>query len=70
MKFSEMPYVRPDLEALRQAAETAVTALDAASSAQAQLDAYEAYEKAAATAQTMGNLCYIRHTIDTRDTFY
>ena len=36
MKFSEMPYVRPDLEALRQAAETAVTALDAASSAQAQ----------------------------------
>lgn len=70
MKFSEMPYVRPDLEALRQAAETAVTALDAASSAQAQLDAYEAYEKAAATAETMRSLCYIRHTIDTRDTFY
>ena len=70
MKFSEMPYVRPDLEALRQAAETAVTALDAAPSAQAQLDAYEAYEKAAATAQTMASLAYIRHTIDTKDPFY
>ena len=70
MKFPEMPYVRPDLEALRQAAETAVTALDAAPSAQAQLDAYEAYEKAAATAQTMASLAYIRHTIDTKDPFY
>ena len=70
MKFSEMPYVRPDLDALRQAAETAVTALDAAPSAQAQLDAYEAYEKAAATAQTMASLAYIRHTIDTKDPFY
>lgn len=70
MKFSEMPYTRPDLEVLRQAAETAVAALDGADSAQTQLEAYQAYEKAAATAQTMSNLCYIRHTIDTKDPFY
>ena len=70
MKFSEMPYTRPDLDALRRAAETAVAALDSATSAQAQLEAYRAYETAAATAQTMCSLCEIRHTIDTRDPFY
>ena len=70
MKFSEMPYTRPDLDVLRRAAETAVAALDSATSAQAQLEAYRAYETAAATAQTMCSLCEIRHTIDTRDPFY
>ena len=70
MKFSEMPYTRPDLDVLRRAAETAVAALDSATSAQAQLEAYRAYETAAATTQTMCSLCEIRHTIDTRDPFY
>ena len=70
MKFSEMPYTRPDLDVLRRAAETAVAALASATSAQAQLEAYRAYETAAATAQTMCSLCEIRHTIDTRDPFY
>ena len=39
MKFSEMPYTRPDLDALAQASAQAVAALDGAETAQAQLEA-------------------------------
>ncbi len=70
MKFSEMPYVRPELETLRTLAAETVAKLDAAETAQAQLDALMAYEKAAKTAATMASIASIRHTINTKDAYY
>ena len=70
MKFSEMPYVRPDLEALKQLTAEVVAKLDAAETVQEQLDAYAMFEKASKSATSMGTIAYIRHTIDTRDEFY
>ena len=70
MKFSEMIYVRPDMEALQAKTEETVKRLAEAANAQEQLDAYYAFEKAAKTAETMGTIAYIRHSIDTRDAFY
>lgn len=70
MKFSEMPYSRPDMEAL--AAETTQTleAMKAAPNAAGQIAAYDAYEKKMQTAGTMQQIAYIRHTINTKDEFY
>ena len=70
MKFSQIPYTRPDLQALRQLTDSVVARLDGAASAQEQLEAYAAFEKASKSVETMSTLVYIRHTIDTRDAFY
>ena len=70
MKFSEMQYVRPDLDALKALTERTVEALAGAKSADEQLEAYYGFEKASKTVETMANIAYIRHTIDTRDEFY
>ena len=70
MKFSEMPYTRPDLDALKAAAAAVVEKLDNAQTAQEQIDAVYAFEKASKTVQTQGSIAYIRHTINTKDEFY
>ena len=70
MKFSEMPYTRPDLEALKAKAADVVAKLTNAETAQAQIDAFYEFEKASKTAQTQGSIAYIRHTINTKDEFY
>lgn len=70
MKFSEMQYVRPDLELLKALTDRTVEALKGAKSAQEQMEAYYEFEKAYKTVETMANIAYIRHTIDTRDEFY
>ena len=70
MKFSEMPYVRPDPEQLKALALQTVADLDSAGSAEAQAELYYTFEKAEKTLETMCTLAYIRHSIDTRDEFY
>lgn len=70
MKFSQMPYTRPDLTELKVQVERTVARMDAATTAQEQLDAYYAYEKVSNSVLTMVNIAHIRHTIDTRDPFY
>lgn len=70
MKFSDMPYVRPNMERLQTIAAEVTEKLKSAGSAKEQLDAYREFEKASETAQTMGSIAYIRHTIDTKDEFY
>ena len=70
MKFSEMPYVRPDLEQLKALAQQTVAGLDNAASAAQQADLFYIYEKAEKTVETMSAIAYIRHSIDTRDEFY
>ena len=70
MKFSEMPYSRPDMEALAAATTQTVEAMKAAPNAAGQIAAYDAYEKKMQTAGTMQQIAYIRHTINTKDEFY
>ncbi len=70
MKFSEMPYVRPDVEAV--CAKYAVLAQEVAEAkdAEAVFAAITAYNDLAIEYMTMESLCYIRHTINTQDEFY
>mgnify|MGYP003293600433 CR=1 FL=1 len=70
MKFSEMKYVRPDMEVLRQAAAKAVDAIANAANADEAAEAYLSWDKAGGSYATMNSLCYIRHTINTEDKFY
>lgn len=70
MKFNNMKYERPDMEALTKKSEEAAGLLKNASSAQEAVNAYLMWDKAAADFATMNGLCYIRHTINTEDEFY
>lgn len=70
MKFSEMPYVRPDLAAFQAKAEEIAQKIAGAASAQEQIDAVLAFDQVQAEMSTATSLAYVRHTIDTRDAFY
>ena len=70
MKFSEMPYSRPDMEMLAKATTETLAAMKAAPDAAGQIAAYDAFEKKIQTAGTMQQIAYIRHTINTKDEFY
>ena len=70
VKFSEMPYIRPDPEQLKVLAQQTVAGLDNAASATQQADLYYTYEKAEKNLETMSTIAYIRHSIDTQDEFY
>ena len=70
MKFSEMPYQRPDIPALREKLEALRARIEGAQSAD---EAERAYRESDALSQqyaTATSLAYIRHSIDTRDAFY
>ena len=70
MKFSEMPYTRPDTEALKQQMQALTDALKAApdyETARALFLREQELEKHLSTASTLAE---IRHSIDTRDAFY
>ena len=70
MKFSEMPYVRPDLAAFQAKAEEIAQRIAGAASADAAEEAYRAFDKIQGEVNTALSLAYVRHTIDTRDAFY
>ena len=70
IKFSEMPYARPDLEAVKGEYTALTERLKAAKSyeeARAAFLEMEALEKRVGTQSTLAS---IRHSIDTRDAFY
>lgn len=69
MKFSEMPYSRPDMDGLAATTARTLEAMKAAANADGQIKAYDAFEKKMQTAGTMQQLAYIRHTINTKDEF-
>ena len=69
MKFSEMPYTRPDLDALREKMDDIVRRIESAESAAAQIEAFEEYQTLSRQVQTSMTLAYVRHTIDKRDEF-
>ena len=70
MKFTEMPYQRPDLEALRTQADSILRRIEGASSAQEAADAYRDFDAISEDVTTNLSLAYVRHTIDTKDEFY
>ena len=70
MKFSEMKYVRPDMDNIRSEAEKIALAIENADSAEKARAAYDEFSAAADNFSTMFNLSMIRHTIDTTDKFY
>ena len=70
MKFEEMQYRHPDVEALKgQLADLTRRLEQAETYAQAKA-AFLEEEKLSRSLSTMNNLAYVRHSIDTRDTFY
>lgn len=70
MKFSEMPYARPDTEALKKQFASLTEQLKAAGDySQAKAIFLEA-DKLMRSLETVASLAHIRHSIDTRDEFY
>ena len=70
MKFSEMPYKRPDPEAVKSELAALTERLkNAADYAEARAVFLEK-EEMEKEVDTMGTLAYVRHSIDTRDEFY
>ena len=70
IKFKDMPYQRPDLAKTKETAAALTERLAGASSYEEAREVFlqhEAYQRELSTLQT---LAYIRHSIDTRDTFY
>ena len=70
MKFSEMQYTRPDLEAVKGEITALVGALNAAEDYAAAREAFLAMDRLNRRVQTQVTLVSIRHSIDTRDAFY
>lgn len=70
MKFSEMPYERPDIEALSKEAGEIIKRVTEAKNAQEQLEAHRAFNKRIRKVLDMSTLAHIRNTINTEDPFY
>ena len=70
MKFSEMPYERPNIDEIKGALEAIEQKLLNAKSANEQLDAFRESEALGKRVNTLGTLVYIRNTINTKDEFY
>ena len=70
MKFSEMPYTRPDPEAVKSDLRQLTGRLKNADSYETARAVFLEKEEKEKAFETMGTLAYIRHSIDTRDEFY
>ena len=70
MKFSEMPYKRPDVEAMKQKLSDFTERLRNAHSYDEARAIFLAYEEDYKVDETTITLAYIRQSIDTRDEFY
>jgi len=70
MKFSQMPYERPDIAQMTADGEAVVAAVRAASSAAEIMKLYEKFKRMFKDVHTLNSLVYIRHTVDTKDEFY
>ena len=70
MKFSEMPYERPDLDAVKKQYSALTERLKAAGSYEEARAVFLEKEELDKHVQTLSTLAHIRHSIDTRDVFY
>ena len=70
VKFSQMEYQRPDLEGLKREMAQLVERLKAADSYAVARQVFLEADRTSRHTDTMGTLANIRHSIDTRDSFY
>ena len=70
MKFSEMPYERPDLAAIKQQFADLLAELQAAPDYAAAREVFLREQALSKHIDTLANLASVRNTIDTRDKFY
>lgn len=70
LKFSEMPYERPDLEALKQEQAALTEQLKQAKDYETAKQVFLENETLTKHVATQATLASIRHSIDTRDAFY
>ena len=70
VKFQDMPYARPDMEALKESYRRTVRALKEAASFKEAKAAFFALQEAEDRRATMAVLCSVRNTIDTTDAYY
>lgn len=70
MKFEEYTYSRPDFKQLTADFEKALEVFKTSESAQEQNEAMNEINRLRNSVDTMFNICYIRHSIDTNDEFY
>lgn len=70
MKFVDMPYKRPDMDAVLKKADELIERAKNAVSAQEQIAAYDEFEEISKDIQSYGSIAYVRNTVDTRDEFY
>ncbi len=70
MKFTELPYSRPDMAAVCEKLSLLTEKLVQAESAAAQLEIIKEKEALLSAFSTQATIASIRHTIDTRDAFY
>jgi M3 family oligoendopeptidase len=70
MKFSDMTYERPDVEALTEEAKKIISRVNEAKSASEQLQAHKDFTELTKNFNTMGTIAHIRNTMNTEDEFY
>jgi len=70
MKFQEMPYRRVTVEEVQQSCETFIDRFSHAPDAAAARQALDDFFTAELDVETYTSLCFVRHSIDTRDPFY
>ena len=70
MKFSQMPYTRPDPEAVKQQCAALTAQLKAAQSYEEARRVFLTQQEQSKHISTASTLASIRHSIDTRDEFY
>jgi M3 family oligoendopeptidase len=70
LKFEDFEYTRPNMAQLSTDFERLFSEFTQADSFKEQLAVFEEINEIRAVFNSMYNICHIRHTIDTRDTFY
>ncbi|MGM0902519.1 MAG: M3 family oligoendopeptidase [Bacillota bacterium] len=70
MRFEEYTYKRPDFEVVSTAFENALEKFSRSQSVSEQSEAMSELNRIRNEVDTMFNICYIRHSIDTNDEFY
>ena len=70
MKFSEFSYKRPDLAFAMAQMDTLAHSIQNAQTVSDAKSAFLSFEKMAEEIGSLSSICYVRHTVDTRDRFY
>lgn len=70
MKFSEFTYQRPDMDAFTARFQELLTKFEQADSVQTQSAAIDGINDLRSGLESMYNICYVRHSIDTKNEFY